>query len=135
MLSYQNCSSASSLYIPMCLRTKLWRNLGPSVNLNGVDYKVYNIYNVSFMDFYWVCGSIDIVVVLPMSTSWTLICWRRFKPDLCQCVVQGAVSLRNDGGYWNFPTILLDKSRYLLYWVESTINQQQRRGFLLNISH
>ena len=61
---------------------------------------------------------IYILVVLPMSTSWTPMLSSGFNPDFtCGSMRLGCLVT---GGLWNFPTVKLGKSRYRLYWVEST---------------
>ena len=51
-------------------------------------------------------GSIDIVVILPMSKSLTpMLVWVQFWA-VAVCV-EGALSLQIEGGFWNFPIIKL----------------------------
>ena len=72
-------------------------------------------------------GLIDIVVVLLISTSWTPMLERAGSIPSCDSMRLGCQVPADWRWFINFPTIKLGKSRYRLYWVESTINQEFKK--------
>ena len=72
-------------------------------------------------------GLIDIVVVLLISTSWTPMLERAGSIPSCDSMRLGCQVPADWRWFINFPTIKLGKSRYRLYWVESTINQELKK--------
>ena len=71
-----------------------------------------------------ICGSMDVVVVLPMSISWVPI-----YAVARSILASGSMHPQIDVGLWNFPTIKLGKLRYRLYCMESTMNQQVKFSY------
>ena len=71
-----------------------------------------------------ICGAINIVVVLPMSTSWleAYAAASGFSPDLRQYASRMSCPCGLTVVYEISPS-----SRYCLYWVESTINQELKK--------
>ena len=86
---------------------------------SNFDQNLYTQPIYLLLVFRVVCGSIDIV------SCTTNV----YKLDAYAGTVSNLASrVQIDDGLWNFPTIKLGKSRYLLYWVESTINQQFKKN-------